>query len=100
MGHLLAAAKANLGHFLARVRPSPAHYRAQFQQVAYVSPSAFSCAKLQTLAQTLSFSEDTGGWLQPNGGWLQPDGGGWLQRFKFNTLAAMGMKQEMLLLLL
>jgi hypothetical protein len=61
--------------------------------VAYVSPSAFSCAKLQTLAQTLSFPKGTGGWLQP-------DGGGWLQRFKFNTLAAMGMKQEMLLLLL
>jgi hypothetical protein len=79
----------------------PAHYRAQFQHVAYVSPSAFSCAKLQTLAQTLSFPKGTGGWLQPGGGgWLQPDGGGWLQRFKFNTLAAMGMKQEMPLLLL
>jgi hypothetical protein len=27
-----------------------------------------SCAKLQTLAQTLSFPKGTGGWLQPDGG--------------------------------
>jgi hypothetical protein len=91
MGHLLAAAKANLGHFIARVRPSPLSCSISAGGIR-ISLCLF-CAKLQTLAQTLSFPKGTGGWLQP-------DGGGWLQRFKFNTLAAMGMKQEMLLLLL
>jgi hypothetical protein len=60
--------------------------------VVCVSPSAFSCAKLQTLAQTLSFPKGSGG------GWLQSDGGGWLQRF--HPLAAMGMKQEISLMVL